>query len=129
MPVESAVLKVNFGMVGDAHAGSGGTIREISLLAIESIQRMNGQGFDFKAGDFAENLTTLGLDLISLPVGTNMKVGKNVVLEVTQIGKKCHTGCAVFQMAGKCIMPKEGIFARVIQGGKISPGDEIVVLV
>jgi MOSC domain-containing protein YiiM len=89
---------------------------------------MNRTGFDFHAGDFAENLTTSGIELVSLPIGTNIKVGKNVVLEVTQIGKKCHTGCAVFKQAGKCIMPKEGIFARVVTGGLVRPDDEIMVL-
>ena len=89
---------------------------------------MNCTGFDFHAGDFAENLTTSGLELVSLPIGTNMKVGNDVVLQVTQIGKKCHTGCAVFKQAGKCIMPKEGIFARVVTGGLVRPEDEIIVL-
>jgi molybdopterin adenylyltransferase len=128
LPVDSAMLKANFGMIGDAHAGPEDNIREISLLAIESIQRLNSEGFSFKVGDFAENLTTSGLDLVSLPVGTKMKVGKDVILQVTQIGKKCHTGCAVLKQAGKCIMPKEGIFARVISGGMVSPDDEIVLV-
>jgi MOSC domain-containing protein YiiM len=89
---------------------------------------MNSQGFDFKPGDFAENLTTSGIALASLPIGTVLNVGKDVVLEVTQIGKKCHTGCAIFKQAGTCIMPKEGIFARVLKGGKVRPGDEISLL-
>ncbi|MGD0855789.1 MAG: MOSC domain-containing protein [Dehalococcoidia bacterium] len=127
-PVNAGELKVNCGLVGDAHAGGDDRAREISLLAIESIEKMNRTGFDFHAGDFAENLTTSGLELVSLPIGTNMKVGNDVVLQVTQIGKKCHTGCAVFKQAGKCIMPKEGIFARVVTGGLVRPDDEIIVL-
>jgi MOSC domain-containing protein YiiM len=127
-PVNAGELEVNCGLIGDAHAGSGETIREISLLAIESIEKMNRTGFDFHPGDFAENLTTSGIELVSLPIGTNMKVGKDVVLQVTQIGKKCHTGCAIFKQAGKCIMPKEGIFARVVKGGLVSPEDEVMVL-
>jgi MOSC domain-containing protein YiiM len=127
-PVAAAVLKVDFGVVGDAHAGGGDPIREISLLAIESIERMNSDGYDFKPGDFAENLTTRGIVLPSLPIGTGLKIGKEVVLKVTQIGKKCHVGCAVFQLAGKCIMPKEGVFARVVEGGTIRPGDSIAVM-
>jgi MOSC domain-containing protein YiiM len=127
-PVAAVVLKVNHGILGDAHAGEGDPVREISFLAIESIERMNSDGFNFKPGDFAENLTTRGIELALLPVGTGLKVGKEVVLEVTQIGKKCHTGCAVFKLAGKCIMPKEGIFARVVEGGTIRPGDGISTL-
>ncbi|MCX6005646.1 MAG: MOSC domain-containing protein [Chloroflexi bacterium] len=127
-PVDAGELKVNCGLVGDAHAGGEDRAREISLLAIESIEKMNRTGFDFHAGDFAENLTTSGIELVSLPVGTNMKVGNDVVLQVTQIGKKCHTGCAVFKQAGKCIMPKEGIFALVVTGGLVRPEDEIIVL-
>jgi MOSC domain-containing protein YiiM len=127
-PVTVGELEVNCGLVGDAHAGGNDRAREISLLAIESIEKMNSTGFDFHAGDFAENLTTSGIELVSLPIGTNMKVGKEVVLEVTQIGKKCHTGCAVFKLAGTCIMPKEGIFARVVTGGLVRPEDEIIVL-
>jgi MOSC domain-containing protein YiiM len=127
-PVNAGELKVNCGLVGDAHAGGADRAREISLLAIESIEKMNRTGFDFHAGDFAENITTSGIELVSLPIGTNLKVGKTVVLEVTQIGKKCHTGCAVFKQAGKCIMPKEGIFARVVTGGLVRPEDEIIVL-
>jgi MOSC domain-containing protein YiiM len=127
-PKDAVVLKVDHGILGDAHAGEGDPVREISLLAIESIERMNSEGYDFKPGDFAENLTTGGVELASLPVGTGLKVGKEVLLRVTQIGKKCHTGCAVFKLAGKCIMPKEGIFASVVEGGTIRPGDGISIL-
>jgi len=103
-------------------------VREVSLLAIESIAKMNKTGFDFKPGDFAENLTTSGIDLVSLPIGTNLRVGRGVVLQVTQIGKKCHTGCAIFKQAGKCIMPKEGVFVRVVKGGRVKPDDTIKVI-
>jgi molybdopterin adenylyltransferase len=126
-PVKCGVFKVGFGLVGDAHAG-GESHREISLLAIESIQKMNADGFNFKPGDFAENLTTIGISLISLPIGTNLKIGGEVILQVTQIGKKCHTKCAIYQDVGKCIMPKEGVFARIIQGGNVRAEDEISIL-
>jgi MOSC domain-containing protein YiiM len=85
-------------------------------------------GLELKPGDFAENLTTEGMDLPHLPVGTRLSVGKEVFLEVTQIGKECHTGCAIFKQVGKCIMPKEGIFAKVMQGGTIKEGDSIQVV-
>ena len=128
IPVDSVILKVDFGVVGDAHAGGGDPVREISLLAIESIERMNSDGYDFRPGDFAENLTTMGIELASLPVGTGLKIGEEVVLKVTQIGKKCHIGCAVFKLAGRCIMPKEGVFARVVEAGTIRPNDSILIL-
>ena len=122
--VDEVVLKDNYGLVDDAHADSG-THRQVSLLAIESINKMRRLGFDVGPGDFAENLTTEGIDLPSLPVGKNISVGDEVILEITQIGKDCHTGCAIFQQIGKCIMPKEGVFARVIQGGLVRRGDTI----
>ena len=86
---------------------------------------MKEKGIDTKPGDFAENLTTEGIELHTLPVGTRLNIGQGVVMEVTQIGKKCHTGCAIFQRIGDCIMPKEGIFAKVIQGGVVRPGDSL----
>jgi MOSC domain-containing protein YiiM len=86
---------------------------------------MQNLGYDVGPGDFAENLTTKGLELASLPVGTKISIGKDILLEVTQIGKECHRGCAIYQEIGKCIMPKEGIFARVIHGGCVRAGDEI----
>ena len=125
-PVASGVFKKGVGLVGDAHA-SGDSIREVSLLAIESISKMNSRDFHFNPGDFAENLTTSGINLVSLPVGTHLQVGKEVILEVTQIGKKCHTKCAIFKEVGKCVMPKEGVFAAVIRGGEIKPGDKIAL--
>jgi len=124
--VKEGLLKENFGLVGDAHADCC-THRQVSLLAMESIDKMRALGLDVNPGDFAENLTTEGIDLISLPVGTRMSAGKQVILEVTQIGKECHAGCAIFQQVGKCIMPEEGVFARVIRGGPVRAGDQIKV--
>jgi molybdopterin adenylyltransferase len=126
-PVGSAVFEVGVGLEGDAHAG-GDPVREVSLLALESIGKMKGDGRAFKPGDFAENITTSGIELASLPVGTRLQAGREVTLEITQIGKKCHSGCAIFKEVGNCIMPKEGVFARVISGGIIQPGDEIKIL-
>ena len=124
--VKEGLLKDDFGLVGDAHADCC-THRQVSLLAVESIDKMRALGLELKPGDFAENLTTEGIDLLSLPVGTRMSVGEQVVLEVTQIGKECHTGCAIYQQVGKCIMPEEGVFARVIRGGPVRTGDQIEV--
>ncbi|MFC1899158.1 MOSC domain-containing protein [Chloroflexota bacterium] len=123
--VEECLLKVDYGVVDDAHADSE-THRQVSLLAIESIAKMRDMGFPVEPGDFAENLTTEDVDLVSSPLGTRLSVGKDVILEVTQIGKECHSGCAIFRQVGKCIMPKEGIFARVIHGGTIRAGDTIM---
>lgn len=123
--VEEVSLLVEWGVEGDAHAGA--WHRQVSLLAMESIRKMQDKGLEVRPGDFAENITTEGLDLISLPIGTRLKVGGEALLEVTQIGKECHAGCAIFQQVGQCIMPLEGIFARVIQGGKVRPGDLIQV--
>jgi len=117
-------LEVEWGIRGDAHAGK--WHRQVSLLALESIERMKAQGLDVAPGAFAENITTEGIDLPSLPVGTRLKIGETLV-EVTQIGKVCHTKCAVYRMVGDCVMPREGIFVRVLEGGKVKPGDEITV--
>ena len=122
--VAEGVLKENHGLVGDAHADCC-THRQVSLLAIESISRMRSLGFDIGPGDFAENLTSEGIDLVSLPIGTRLSVGKEAVLEVTQVGKECHTGCAILHQTGKCIMPKEGVFAKIIHGGLVKNGDQI----
>ena len=116
---------VDGGLVGDAHAECG-THRQVSLLAIESIDKMRALGLKVGPGSFAENLTTEGIDLVSLPVGTRISIGKDVVLEVTQIGKECHTPCAIYRQAGTCVMPTEGIFGRVIRGGTVKTGDAIV---
>jgi len=122
--VAEGVLKENHGLVGDAHANCC-THRQVSLLAIESINKMRSLGFDIGPGDFAENLTTEGIGLASLPVGTYVSIGKEAILEVTQIGKECHTGCAILRQIGKCIMPKEGVFAKVIRGGSVRAGNQI----
>ena len=123
-PVHEIVIRENYGVDGDAHADDT-THRQVSLLAIESIDKMRGKGLDLQPGDFAENITTQGIDLASLPVGTRIMAGDGVVLEMTQIGKECHTGCAIRQQVGDCIMPREGVFARVIHGGTIKAGDVI----
>jgi MOSC domain-containing protein YiiM len=124
-PVASVELRENHGIVGDAHAGD--WHRQVSLLAQESIEKMQRLGLSVQAGDFAENITTVGIDLPGLPIGTRLKVGKTT-LEVTQIGKECHTRCAIYYQAGDCVMPKEGIFARVLQGGVIKPEDAIEIV-
>lgn len=121
-PVGSAEFKVGHGIVGDGHAGD--WHRQISLLAVESIDSMRGKGVDVGPGDFAENITTEGIDLPSLPVGTLIRLGSALV-EVTQIGKKCHNRCEIYQKAGDCVMPREGIFVKVIEGGTIVDGDAI----
>ena len=125
-PVQEAVVKEDFGIEGDAHASSEWH-RQVSLLAIESVRKMQEMGLDVKPGDFAENITTEGLDLLALPIGTRLKVGKDVIGEVSQIGKVCHTRCAIYEQAGDCVMPKEGIFIRVLKGGVTKVGDEIDV--
>ena len=123
--VAEGLFKEGYGMIGDAHADSS-THRQVSLLAMESIDKMREMGFDLGPGDFAENLTTEGLEVASLPVGTQISIGKDILLEVTQIGKECHSGCAILRQTGKCIMPKEGVFARVLRGGSVRVGDQIV---
>jgi MOSC domain-containing protein YiiM len=124
--VGTARVVLEWGLEGDAHGGA--WHRQISLLAIESIERMRSMLPELKPGDFAENITTQGLPLSSLPIGSRLRVGEEVVLEITQIGKRCHSGCAIFQQVGQCIMPQEGIFARVITEGEISVDDCIEIL-
>ena len=126
-PCGEGVFIVNYGMGEDAHAAQG-IARQVSLLSVESIAKMKTLGMELNPGDFAENLTVAGLELFSLPVGTRLLVGGEVVLEISQIGKTCHTGCAIFKAVGACIMPKEGVFARVIKGGKIGDGDPVEIL-
>jgi MOSC domain-containing protein YiiM len=121
--VVEGILKEDYGLVGDAHADCC-THRQVSLLSTESIKRMRSLGYDVGPGDFAENLTIQGLELASLPLGTRISIGKEVLLEITQIGKECHSGCAIYRRIGKCIMPKEGIFAKVIHGGFVRAGDQ-----
>jgi len=125
-PVDTAVIRQDYGIEGDAHA-SGSWHRQVSLLAVESIEKMRGMGLDVGPGDFAENITTEGIDLPVLPLGTRLTVGEAVELEVSQIGKECHARCAIYYQAGDCVMPKEGIFVKVIKGGTIKRGDEIRV--
>ena len=124
-PVPFGRLRAEFGLEGDSHAGSG---RQVSLLADESVQKMRCAGLALKAGDFAENFTTSGLEIHTFPVGTRLRIGETAVLEVTQIGKECHADCEIMKLAGRCIMPTEGIFARVLEGGEVRAGDEIEVL-
>ena len=125
--IAEGILKEDYGLMGDAHADCC-THRQVSLLAMKSINKMRQLGLDVGSGDFAENLTCEGIDLISLPVGTQVSIGKEAILEVTQIGKECHTRCAIYHQIGKCIMPKEGVFARVIKEGLVKAGDTIRVL-
>lgn len=126
-PIEEVSVIENKGIAGDAHASSNWH-RQISLLAIESIEKMQKAGLDVKPGDFAENITTKGLDLINLPIGTRVKIGNDVIGEVSQIGKTCHTKCAIYEQAGDCVMPKEGIFIKVMKGGIIKIDDDIEVM-
>ena len=124
-PAESVELRENHGIVGDAHAGE--WHRQVSLLATESIAKMRALGLDVDSGDFAENITTRGIDLVSLPIGARLTIGE-AVIEVTQIGKECHTRCNIYHQAGDCVMPKEGIFTRVLQGGRIRSGDVVEIM-
>jgi MOSC domain-containing protein YiiM len=117
----------DYGLEGDAHA-TRGIARQVSLLAEESIDKMRVLGLELSPGDFAENLTITGMTLFDLPVGTKLRVGGEVVLEISQIGKTCHSGCAIFKAVGACIMPKEGVFARVIRDGKIATGDFVEIM-
>ena len=124
--IPEGTFRENFGLIGDAHADCV-THRQVSLLATESIAKMKALGLELGPGDFAENITTEGIDLVKVPVGTKITVGDMVVLEISQHGKECHAGCAIRQQVGKCIMPIEGVFAKVIKGGVVRPGDEIEV--
>ncbi len=121
--IPEAELIQDLGIKGDAHAEGG--IRQISLLAQESIEKIRKKGLNVKPGDFAENITTQGIDLLKLPVGTQIKIGETSLLEISQHGKTCHSRCAIYYAAGDCVMPKEGVFARVIKGGRIKAGDTI----
>lgn len=124
-PVDKAVLKINHGIVGDAHAGD--WHRQVSLLGIESFKKMEEKGLSLKKGSFAENITTEGIILHHLPVGTKLQIGE-AILEVTQIGKECHKGCAIKTTVGECVMPLEGIFCKVIKEGKIFTEDRIKII-
>jgi len=124
--VGKAFLRVGLGLDHDAHAGD--WHRQVSLLAQESIDKIRAAGLAVDCGDFAENLTTTGISLHTLPVGTRFKVGAQVVLRLTQIGKECHARCAIFAQVGDCVMPREGVFTEVVEGGEIQVGDGIEVL-
>ena len=124
--VKSVSLKEDFGIVRDAHAGN--WHRQVSLLAEESIKKMRLKGLDVGPGDFAENITTKGIGLLRLKIGARLKVGKDAILEISQIGKVCHTRCAIYYQAGDCVMPREGIFARVLKGGVVKSGDKLEVM-
>jgi MOSC domain-containing protein YiiM len=115
----------NYGLENDAHAGD--WHRQVSLLAVESISKIRGKGLDVNPGDFAENITTKCIKLWELPVGTRLKLGKDALVEVTQIGKECHDRCAIYKQVGDCVMPREGIFVKVLKGGTIGPSDGIQV--
>ena len=123
--VPKAELKTDFGIVGDAHSGN--WHRQVSLLGIESIDKMIAKGAKVTPGNFAENITTEGIDLCALEIGSKLKLGSDVELEITQLGKDCHSRCEIFEQIGDCIMPREGIFARVLKSGSISVGDTIEI--
>jgi MOSC domain-containing protein YiiM len=121
--VEEALLVKEHGIQGDAHAGA--WHRQVSFLAVESIEKAKAGGLSVGFGDFAENIATEGIDWVNVPVGGRFRLGESALVEITQIGKECHKKCAIYYQAGDCIMPREGVFARVIQGGTIRCGDEI----
>lgn len=124
--IPSAKVIEDFGLEGDAHAGD--WHRQVSLLASESIEKTKDAGLDVSFGDFAENIATEGVNWKVIPVGTKVRIGESVLLEITQIGKECIRKCAIYYQAGDCIMPKEGVFARVLKGGKIQSGDGIELI-
>lgn len=124
--IGEGLLIKEFGLKDDAHAGP--WHRQVSLLAVESVNKMRAKGLDVGPGDFAENLTTEGIDLVNLPIGTRLKIGSDAVGEVTQIGKECHAHCAIYYQAGDCVMPREGIFIRVLEGGPVKVGDKVEVM-
>ena len=125
-PTDEALLQVEHGIVGDAHVGE--WHRQISLLGVESIAKMKEKGLAVDFGSFAENVATSGIELYKLPIGSLMLGGEGVIMEVTQIGKECHTRCAVYHQAGDCVMPREGIFTRVLAGGHLRSGDPLLVI-
>jgi len=120
--IEDAELQKDFGIIGDAHAGSG---RQVSLLPFESFEKVKNDIVEINPGDFAENITTTGINFDSVAVGKRIKIGDTIELEVTQIGKECHHGCYIREAVGDCIMPREGIFAKVLHGGSMKIGDQI----
>ncbi len=125
-PVEQVELRVDHGIVGDAHAGN--WHRQVSLLGQESVDKLQGKlDFKLKPGDFAENILTEGICVYQIPVGTKVKLG-TALCQVTQIGKTCHNDCAIRQKAGDCVMPREGIFVKVLEPGVVKAGDEVSVV-
>ena len=124
--IHSGKLVENHGLENDAHAGD--WHRQVSLLAIDSISKIREKGLDVNPGDFAENITTEGIKLWELPVGTRLKLGENALVEITQIGKECHDRCAIYKQVGDCVMPREGIFVKVLEGGIIVPADGIRII-
>jgi MOSC domain-containing protein YiiM len=125
MPVGTGEFLEEHGMKGDAHAGN--WHRMVSLLAMESIEKIKAKLPEVSPGDFAENITTEGIDLCHLPIGTKLKVGETIQ-EVTQIGKECHHGCEIYHQVGECVMPKEGIFTKILKGGTVKEGDSIEIV-
>ena len=123
--VREAMVKMDWGIEGDAHGGK--WHRQISLLSYDKIEAFRARGAEVEDGAFGENVIVQGIDFRNLPVGTRLKCN-DVLLEMTQIGKECHSGCAIFKKMGECIMPKQGVFTKVIHGGVIHPGDELVIL-
>ncbi len=123
--VDEAFLKKEHGLEGDAHAGS--WHRQVSFLASEEIDKARQSGLEVTFGDFAENIATSGVDWKNIPVGSRVRLGQQVLVEITQIGKECHNRCAIYYKAGDCIMPREGVFARVLKEGKIRCGDQIQI--
>lgn len=123
--ISKGELVENHGLKGDAHAGE--WHRQLSLLAYEKVEAFNKKGANVGHGAFGENLVIEGIDLATLPVGTRLEINRSIELEVTQIGKKCHKHCTIYHSVGDCIMPREGIFARVLKGGIVKPGDEIII--
>jgi MOSC domain-containing protein YiiM len=121
--VDEAFLKKEHGLEGDAHAGN--WHRQVSFLASEEIEKAREKGLEVSFGDFAENIATTGVDWKNIPVGSRIRLGQNALVEITQIGKECHNRCAIYYKAGDCIMPREGVFARVLEEGKIRCGDPI----
>lgn len=124
--VEAASVITDHGIEGDAHAGQ--WHRQVSFLASESIEKSREHGLDVTFGDFAENIAASGIDWKKIPVGTRLRLGESTIVEITQIGKECHNKCAIYYKVGDCIMPKEGIFARVLRGGTIRRGDKIQIM-
>ncbi len=124
--IDESVLIADHGLEDDAHAGK--WHRQVSFLAAESIDKAKERGLDVGFGDFAENIATEGIDWQNIPVGTLIQLGKSALVEITQIGKECHNKCAIYYKAGDCIMPREGIFARVLKGGKIRCGETVQIL-